>query len=85
MTAACVRYIPDDGSPEERLCWYGDEEFLPHVWRTLAGPNFTAEVRFGEPRIYTHRRIAANATHEEIEAMRAGEQVSELASQQVND
>ncbi|MGD0891169.1 MAG: lysophospholipid acyltransferase family protein [Terracidiphilus sp.] len=71
VTAASVRYIPDDGSPEETLCWYGDQKFLPHVWRTLGGPDFTAEVQFGEPKIYTHRRIAANATHDEIEAMRA--------------
>jgi 1-acyl-sn-glycerol-3-phosphate acyltransferase len=71
VTAASVRYIPDDGSPEETLCWYGDHAFLPHIWRTLGGPDFTAEVEFGEPRIYASRRVAADVTHREIEAMRA--------------
>ena len=81
VTAAAVRYVPDDGSPEETLCWYGNQPFLPHVWRTLGGPNFTAEVEFGEPQIYPDRRTAARATHDEIEAMRSGQQVSESAEQ----
>jgi 1-acyl-sn-glycerol-3-phosphate acyltransferase len=71
VTAASVRYIPDDGSPEETLCWYGNQPFLPHIWRTLGGPDFTAEVQFGAPQIYTNRRTAADATYREIEAMRA--------------
>jgi 1-acyl-sn-glycerol-3-phosphate acyltransferase len=87
VTAASVRYVPVDGSAEETLCWYGDQAFLPHIWKTLGGPDFTAEVQFGEPRIYLSRRAAADATHAEIEAMRAGRpagrQVSESAGQLV--
>jgi len=70
VTAAAVRYVPEDGSPERTLCWFGDDEFLPHLWKALGGPNFSAEVHFGEPRIYADRRTAANATFAEIEAMR---------------
>jgi 1-acyl-sn-glycerol-3-phosphate acyltransferase len=70
VTTAAVRYVPGDGFPERELCWYGDAEFLPHIWKVLAGPDFSAEISFGPPRIYTNRRYAADATHAEIEAMR---------------
>ena len=70
VTAAAVRYVPDDGSPERELCWYGDEKFLTHLWKVLGGPNFSAEIHFGEPRIYLTRREAADATYAEIKAMR---------------
>ena len=72
VTAAAIRYVPDDGAPERELCWYGDETFLPHLWTALGGAGFTAEVHFGEPRIYTDRRIAAEAAHAEVEEMRSG-------------
>jgi len=81
VTAASVRYVPDDGSPERELCWYGDQAFLPRIWKTLGGPDFVAEIQFGEPRIYATRRIAADATHEEIEAMRGGVAAGELAGE----
>ena len=70
VTSAAIRYIPSDGSPERELCWFGDAGFLPHMWKALAGPDFSAEVHFGEPCIYTSRRAAADQTHAEIEAMR---------------
>jgi 1-acyl-sn-glycerol-3-phosphate acyltransferase len=72
VTAAAVRYVPEDGSPEREMCWFGDAAFLPHVWRVLGGPNLSAEVHFGEPRVYTDRRTAADATRAEVEAMREG-------------
>jgi lyso-ornithine lipid O-acyltransferase len=70
VTTAAVRYVPEDGSPERAFCWYGDAPFLPHVWKVLGGPNFHAEICFGESRIYTDRRTAADKTHDEVEAMR---------------
>jgi 1-acyl-sn-glycerol-3-phosphate acyltransferase len=70
ITASAVRYVPEDGSPEREFCWFGDAEFLPHLLKSLGGPNFSAEVQFGEPRIYTDRRTAANATYAEVKAMR---------------
>jgi 1-acyl-sn-glycerol-3-phosphate acyltransferase len=72
VTAASVRYVTGDGAPESDLCWFGDAEFLPSILKTLGAPNFSAEIHFGEPRIYTNRRAAADATHAEIEAMRTG-------------
>jgi lyso-ornithine lipid O-acyltransferase len=72
ITSAAIRYILDDGSPESTLCWFGDAAFLPHLWKTLGGPNFSAEVHFGEPRVYSDRRFAADQTFEEVQAMRSG-------------
>jgi 1-acyl-sn-glycerol-3-phosphate acyltransferase len=77
VTAASVRYFIDDGTPEQQLCWYGDALLLPHLWRALGTAGFTAEVRFGEPQVYSHRRAAADQTHAEITAMRAGELVAQ--------
>jgi 1-acyl-sn-glycerol-3-phosphate acyltransferase len=72
ITAASIRYVISDGTPERELCWYGDESFGPHLLRTLNTPGFYAELRFGEPRVYPHRRIASDETFAEIEAMREG-------------
>ncbi len=71
VTAAAVRYSFADGSPERDLCWFGDDAFLPHLWRTLGAAGFTAELRFGEPQVYSNRRAAARHTHDEVVAMRS--------------
>jgi 1-acyl-sn-glycerol-3-phosphate acyltransferase len=70
VTAAAVRYILGDGSQERDLCWFGDDAFLPHLWKALGTSGFSAEVRFGEPQVYPHPRTAARKTHAEITAMR---------------
>lgn len=72
ITAASVRYVMEDGTPERELCWFGDAPFLPHVWKVLGAAGFSAKVCFGEPQVYSDRRTAADQTHEEVEAMRAG-------------
>jgi lyso-ornithine lipid O-acyltransferase len=71
VIAAAVRYVPEDGSQERELCWLGDATFLPHLLKSLGGPNFSAEAHFGEPRIYTDRRAAAKSTYAEVLAMRS--------------
>lgn len=73
ITAAAVRYVLHDGSHERDLCWFDDALFLPHLWRTLGVSGFAAEVKFGEPRLYTDRRTAAEATHDKVLAMRVEE------------
>jgi 1-acyl-sn-glycerol-3-phosphate acyltransferase len=72
VTASAIRYVPGDGAPESDLCWFGNTAFLPQLWKALGAPNFSVEVTFGEPHIYTNRRTAADETHAEIEAMRSG-------------
>jgi 1-acyl-sn-glycerol-3-phosphate acyltransferase len=70
ITTACVRYVLHDGMEERELCWYGDETFVNHLWKVLGVTGYVAEVQFGEPRVYTDRRVAADQTHDEISAMR---------------
>ncbi len=70
ITAASIRYVISDGTPERELCWYGDETSRPHLLKTLNTAGFHAELRFGEPRVYPHRRVAADETFAEISAMR---------------
>ena len=71
VTAAAIRYIFADGAEERDLCWFGDEAFLTHLWKALGTPDFIADIRFGEPRIYSDRRVAADQTREQVVAMRA--------------
>ncbi|MDR3773644.1 MAG: lysophospholipid acyltransferase family protein [Terracidiphilus sp.] len=76
ITAASIRYVLSDGTPEQELCWFGDATFLPHLWKVLGAAGFHAEVRFGEPRLYPDRRTAADATQAEVDAMRNGHAVA---------
>lgn len=75
VTAAAVRYILQDGTPESELCWFGDAPFLPHLWKAVGVAGFSAAVRFGEPQIYPDRRTAAEQTHAEILALRTGREL----------
>lgn len=70
ITSAAVRYVIDAGIPERELCWFGDDGFLPHLWKTLGTPGFSAEVTFGEPQVFQDRRAAAEGTHAQVTAMR---------------
>ncbi len=70
ITAAAIRYVVDGGVQERELCWYGDQKFMPHLWKVLGIQGFSALLRFGEPRIYADRRMAADRTHAEVAAMR---------------
>jgi 1-acyl-sn-glycerol-3-phosphate acyltransferase len=70
ITPAAIRYVFDDGTPERELCWYGDEQFVPHLMKVMRVAGFSARVRFGEPCVYADRRVAADATYDEIATMR---------------
>ena len=70
ITTAAVRYVLEGGVEERELCWYGDETFTNHLWKVLGVAGFEADLRFGEPRVYTDRRTAADQTRAEITAMR---------------
>jgi 1-acyl-sn-glycerol-3-phosphate acyltransferase len=71
ITTAAVRYVIEDGTPEQELCWFGGASFVPHLLKALGVAGFSASVRFGQARVYADRRVAADATHAEITAMRA--------------
>ncbi len=70
VTAAAICYVLSGSIEERELCWYGDAGFLSHLWKVLAAPGFSAQIRFGEPRIYADARAAAEIAHSEVAAMR---------------
>ena len=70
VTAAAVRYVIEDGTPERELCWFGDTLLLPHLWKALGTAGFCADVYFGDPQVYRDRRTAADQTYAEITAWR---------------
>jgi len=72
ITAVAIQYVMEDGTPERELCWFGDEALAPHLVRTLKAGGFHARLRFGEPRVYESRRMAAEKTFAEIAGMREG-------------
>jgi lyso-ornithine lipid O-acyltransferase len=66
ITTAAIRYAAAGDVAERELCWYGGAEFLPHVWKVMNLEGFSAQVRFGEPRVYADRHVAAERTHAEV-------------------
>lgn len=70
ITAAAVRYVLEDGTPERELCWYGEESFATHLLKVLGVAGFSARVRFGQPQVYPDRRTATSATYAEVTSMR---------------
>jgi 1-acyl-sn-glycerol-3-phosphate acyltransferase len=70
IVAAAIRYIPGGNIQERELCWFGEADFLPHLWKVLGVSGLSGHVRFGEPHAYKDRRIAAEETRAEVIAMR---------------
>jgi len=70
VTPAAVRYVIERGVPESELCWFGDAPFMPHLWKALGTPGFSAKVIFGNPATYADRREAARAAHAQVSDMR---------------
>ena len=70
IAAAAIAYRAD-GVQERELCWYGDANFLPHLWRLLGRTGIVAEVEFfPEATVYSQRKAAAQDVQEKVEAMR---------------
>lgn len=70
ITAAAIRYVIEGGVEERELCWFGDEGFTSHLWKVLGVSGFAARLYFGEQKIYSDRRVAADQTHAEITTWR---------------
>ena len=70
VTPAAVRYVIERGVPERELCWFANAGFLPHLWKALGTPGFSARVVFGSPATYADRRDAARTTHAQVSEMR---------------
>jgi 1-acyl-sn-glycerol-3-phosphate acyltransferase len=70
ITAAAIRYVPEDGLEERDLCWYGDSPFLSHLWKLLGTASISATICFSQPRLYRDARAAAEETHAAVSWMR---------------
>lgn len=70
ITPIAISYVLT-GIPEREVCFYGDQTFAGHLWKTLEFPPFAAHLRFAAPRTYVDARIAARETRDEIASMRA--------------
>ena len=50
----CIRYVTVDGRPftgrqRDRVCWYGDMRFMPHLWRLLQVSSLQIEIHVLDP------------------------------------
>jgi 1-acyl-sn-glycerol-3-phosphate acyltransferase len=70
ITAAAIQYVVGGGVEERELCWFGASGFTGHLWKVLGVKSFAARLHFGQPRVYSDRRVAADQTHDEIVAWR---------------
>jgi lyso-ornithine lipid O-acyltransferase len=70
ITAAAIGYTANGALSEAELCWFGDEQFLPNLWKILGFEGVRAEVAFAPPRVYLDRRTAARESQAEVEALR---------------
>jgi 1-acyl-sn-glycerol-3-phosphate acyltransferase len=70
ITAAAIQYIVGGGVEERELCWFGASGFTGHLWKVLGVKSFAARLHFGQSRVYSDRRVAADQTHDEIVAWR---------------
>ena len=70
VTPAAVRYVIERGVPERELCWFANAGFLPHLWKALGTPGFSARVIFAGPATFANRREAGHTTHAQVAAMR---------------
>jgi 1-acyl-sn-glycerol-3-phosphate acyltransferase len=64
---ASICYATPAGSPpaSEAVCWWGDMEFFPHLYRLLQIPRIEARVRFHpEPVPAAHRKELATAARD---------------------
>lgn len=77
ITSAAIGYAATDGRPEAELCWFGDEPFLPHLWKILGVENVCAHLAFGASRIYPDRKTAAWEAQAEVEGLRATHHVDQ--------
>ncbi|MCS6873084.1 MAG: 1-acyl-sn-glycerol-3-phosphate acyltransferase [Pyrinomonadaceae bacterium] len=61
-TAFPVHYVaityrtPNNNPPANTICWWGDENFIEHIWKLFQIPRFEAVLKFGESPIHNPDR-----------------------------
>lgn len=58
VSYASISYRTDDAaiSAGDEICWWGDADFLPHLWRLFQIEQFTATIAFGDDKIKNSNR-----------------------------
>ncbi|HVZ59962.1 MAG TPA: lysophospholipid acyltransferase family protein [Terriglobales bacterium] len=73
VTAAHLSYEVEGGTVERDVAYWGTMTFFPHLLRLLSLRNVRAVIRFSDaPRVFTDRKIAAEATRTEVLRLRDG-------------
>ena len=71
---AVIAYQADQPSVDSRLAlaWWGKQSLVPHVWRLLCLPGFTARIAAAGAVEAAHRKHLARALQQRVEMMHAG-------------
>ncbi len=69
VNTAALHFVTRDGDPHAQrvICYYGDMDFVGHVWRLLHIRGFTVTIRFGQQQHRAaHRKQLAESVRAEI-------------------
>jgi 1-acyl-sn-glycerol-3-phosphate acyltransferase len=81
ITPCAIRYELEDGDAGREVCWWGDMEFLSHVWNLLGKKSVQATVVFGEALTATSDRKQLSAVlHQQVARLHDESHVVERAT-----
>ncbi len=69
VTAAAIRYHADDAA-EEKVTYWGEMVFVPHLFRTMCVRGLTAEISFDSPCRFPDRKTAAREAWRQVQWLR---------------
>ena len=69
VTAAAIRYHADDAT-EDRVTYWGDMVFAPHLFRTMCIRGLAAGISFDSPRRFVDRKSAAREAWRQVQSLR---------------
>lgn len=73
ITPAALVATCEDGDPAQDVCWWGDMEFAPHLWRMMQVKRIVVHVQFGTTRAPgDERKQLAAELHRDVCALKAG-------------
>ena len=70
VSCSHIRYLLEDGSLDQQVCYWGEMTFFPHLIQLLSRREIRARVRFHDQAgRYGSRKEAAQVTHEIVSAL----------------
>jgi hypothetical protein len=69
VTASAIGYSAQDVA-EVQIAYWGTMTFVPHLFKTLRVRQLRVSIEFAPPSRYGNRKLAAQATWEQIDSMR---------------